>query len=144
METVVNPGSYDYFEHQADMGIEGRGPTPEEAFAQAARALFNLMVDIERVRPLQKVTIRCRAYDQAELLVEWLNGLLAEADVRQMGFGKFQVKFSGQNELQGDAWGEALDPRRHDPKTEVKAATYSMVFVGREGDEHVVRCVVDL
>jgi SHS2 domain-containing protein len=143
---LVALGSYDYFEHQADMGIVGRGPTVEEAFAQAARALFDLMMDIERVRPLRKVSIRCQAHDRDELLVEWLNGLLAEADIRQLGFGKFHVEMLGRNELEGSAWGEPFDSRRHHPKTEVKAATYSMLFVGREGDEveYVARCVVDL
>jgi SHS2 domain-containing protein len=138
------PGRYEYFEHRADMGIEGRGTTMEEAFAQAARALFDLMLDIEQVRPQKKVSIRCRAHDQEELLVEWLNELLSRADIEGMALGRFQVDHAGKNNLEGSAWGEPFDPRRHHPKTEVKAATYSMLFVGQEGDEQVARCVVDL
>jgi SHS2 domain-containing protein len=140
----VVPGRYAYFEHQADMGIEGRGTTMEESFVQAARALFDLMMDVDQVRPREVVIVRCQAHDDEELLVEWLNGLLAEADVRRLGLGKFQVKISKHNELEGSAWGEPFDPQRHHPKTEVKAATYSMVFVGQEGKEYVARCVVDL
>jgi len=138
------PARYDYFEHQADMGIVGRGPTLEEAFAQAARALFDLMMDIERIRPRKKLTLRCQAHDQGELLVEWLNGLLARADLEEMALGRFQVDRLGPDELEGSAWGEPFDARRHHPKTEVKAATYAMLFVGQEDDEQVARCVVDL
>lgn len=137
-------GRYDYFEHQADMGIEGRGSTLAEAFSQAARALFDLMLEIDRVRPLKEISIRCRAHDQDELLVEWLNGLLARADLEEMALGRFQVDRLGPDELEGRAWGEPLDARRHRPKTEVKAATYAMLFVGQEDGEQVARCVVDL
>ena len=138
------PGRYDYFEHQADMGIEGRGPTLEEAFAQAARALFDLMMDIERIRPRKKVPIRCRAHDHEELLVEWLNELLSLADLEGMALGRFQVDRLEPNGLEGSAWGEPFDPGRHHPRTEVKAATYAMLFVGPEDGEQVARCVVDL
>lgn len=138
------PGRYDYFEHRADMGIEGCGSSMEEAFAQAARALFDLMLDIGQVRPQKRVSIRCRAHDREELLVEWLNELLSCADIEGLALGRFQVDRLGKNDLEGSAWGEPFDPRRHHPKTEVKAATYAMLFVGPEGDEQVARCVVDL
>ena len=138
------PGSYDYFEHQADMGIEGRGSTMAEAFAQAARALFSLMIDIDQVRSLEKISLHCQAHDQGELLVEWLNGLLTQADIQRLALGEFQVKLSEENRLEGCAWGEPFDPQRHHPRTEVKAATYAMLFVGQEKGEQVARCVVDL
>jgi len=137
-------GSYSYFEHQADMGIVGRGSTMEEAFSQAARAMFNLMVEVGQVQPRQKVFVQCRGNDQAELFVEWLNHLLSEADIRQMAFARFQVDSLSDSHLAGAAWGEPYDPQRHHPKTEVKAATYAMLLVDQEGDQCVARCVVDL
>jgi len=128
------------------MGIEGRGDTLEEAFAQAATAMFGLMVDVKRVRPRRKVSLVCRGNDRAELFIEWLNGLLAMADIRRMAFSRFQVSSLSGNRLEGSAWGESFDPLRHNPKTEVKAATYSMLTVDDdvEGDQFVARCVVDL
>lgn len=137
-------GSYDYFEHQADMGILGCGATLAEAFAQGARAMFDLMVELDQVQPLQRVAIECQGNDQAELFVEWLNRLLAEADIRRMTFSQFQVNRLTESHLQGLAWGEPLDVDRHGPKTEVKAATYAMLFVGKEREQYVARCVVDL
>jgi SHS2 domain-containing protein len=126
------------------MGIEGRGPTLEEAFVQTARAMFNLMVDVEKVQPLRMVSVECQGNDQAELLVEWLNCLLAEADIRRMAFSRFHVESLLKDRLRGKAWGEDFDARRHHPKTEVKAATYSMLSVGRDDDHYIARCVVDL
>ena len=146
MEVLVDTpsASYTYFEHEADMGIVGRGLTVEEAFSQAARAMFNLMVDVDQVRPRQKVSIQCQGNDLPELFVEWLNRLLSEADIHRMAFGHFRVNSLAGSHLTGAAWGEPLDPQRHHPKTEVKAATYAMLFVGQEEDQYVARCVVDL
>lgn len=137
-------GSYSYFEHKADMGIAGTGPTMEEAFSQAARAMFGLMVEVDQVRPQKQVSVECQANDVAELFVEWLNALLAEADIHRMALARFRVDSLSDSHLVGCAWGEPLDTQRHHPKIEVKAATYAMLFVGPEKGQYVARCVVDL
>ncbi len=36
---------YGYFEHDADIGIIGRGATPEAAFESAAEAVFAIMAE---------------------------------------------------------------------------------------------------
>ena len=141
---ATRSGSYSYFEHQADMGIAGRGSTMKEAFSQAARAMFNLMVDVDQVRSRKKVFVHCQGNDQGELLVEWLNHLLAEADIHGMALATFRVHSLSKTRLSGTACGEPLDRQRHRPKTEVKAATYAMLFVGQERGQYVARCVVDL
>ncbi len=38
-------GESGYFEHGADVGIFGRGASPELAFQQAAKAMFALMTE---------------------------------------------------------------------------------------------------
>jgi SHS2 domain-containing protein len=126
------------------MGIAGRGPTMEEAFSQAARAMFGLMVDMDQVRPRKQVSVECQGNDLAELFVEWLNALLAEADIHRMALARFRVDSLSDSHLAGCAWGEPLDTQRHHPKIEVKAATYAMLFVGSEKGQYVARCVVDL
>jgi SHS2 domain-containing protein len=140
----TSKGCYSYFEHEADMGIAGQGSTIEEAFNQAARAMFNLMVEVDQVRPREQVSVVCQGNDLAELFVEWLNSLLAEADIHRMAFAHFQVDSLSDSHLTGSAWGEPLDVQRHRPKIEVKAATYAQLFVGQEEGQYVARCVVDL
>lgn len=134
--------AYEYFEHQADVGIVGRGRSLEEAFAEAAKAMFNLMVDIEAVRPIKTIEVECQAENEEELFVEWLNALLAEASINRMVFSHFGVQIKG-GKLAGWARGEELDPDRHDVRTEVKGATYSQLKIVKDG-EFVAQCVVDV
>lgn len=134
--------AYEYFEHLADVGIVGRGRSLEEAFAEAARAMFNLMVEIEAVEPVKAIEVECEAENEEELFVEWLNALLAEASIHNMVFSQFDVRIE-KGKLTGLARGEELDPEKHEVRTEVKAATYSQLKIVRDS-EFVAQCVVDV
>jgi SHS2 domain-containing protein len=134
---------FETFEHEADIGIRGFGSTVEEAFENAAAALYSVMVNIDNVEPKEKKVITASAPDQDLLLTEWLNALLALSDIERMVFSKFDVKIDGTT-LTGFAWGEALDRERHEPHVEVKGATYYMLSVKEQDGRYVAQCVVDV
>jgi len=135
--------TFEIFEHKADVGIRGRGKTLEEAFEGAAIAMFSVMVDLKTVQPLETFEIEVSASDEEALFVEWLNELLSLADLNDMVFSEFDVEIS-ENRLKGRAAGEKLDLKRHEPKTEVKAATYSSLLVKNENGSYVAQCIVDV
>jgi SHS2 domain-containing protein len=134
---------YETFEHEADIGIRGFGDTKEEAFCNAARAMYSVMVNIDRIERKEKRTVNASAPDRELLLVEWLNELLALSDIERMVFSKFEVKMQG-TELSGSAWGETLDRQRHEAHVEVKGATYHMLKVVEENGRFIAQCVVDV
>ena len=133
-----------YFDHEADVGIEGFGTTLQEAFEEAALAMFNLIVNVGQVQARDSISVACRGADTEELFIEWLNALLAQADIHDKVFSEFHVQQMNGNQLSGFAKGETLDQDRHQPKLEVKAATYSMLSVDHLDDQWSVRCVVDV
>jgi len=134
---------FETFEHEADIGIRGFGATAEEAFANAAKAMYSVMVDLARVEQKEFRGVNVTAGDREQLLVEWLNGLLAVSDIERMVFSRFEVRIEG-TALAGNAWGERLDRSRHGPKVEVKGATYHQLSVREEQGSVVAQCVVDV
>ncbi|MBS3063153.1 MAG: archease [Candidatus Diapherotrites archaeon] len=140
--------SYELFEHRADIGVRGKGKTCEQAFEECAKAMFSAMVDVERVAPKKKVQFDAHASDLEALLPEFLNNLLYVRDVQGMVFSRFEVKDlrqgPGQWGLKASAWGEKFDPNRHEPKTEVKAATFYQLSVRKTPQGFVAECVVDV
>ena len=139
--------AYEILEHTADAGVRGIGDTLEEAFCEAARGTFSLMVDLERVEPREGVPIEVEADSLEGLLVAFLGELLAKRDIEGLVFSNFQVKIEkgdGGWRLTGVAYGEPLDPACHRPGVEVKAATYFGVKVERQGDRWIAQCVLDL
>jgi tRNA nucleotidyltransferase (CCA-adding enzyme) len=141
---VAEAARFEHFVHGADIGVRGIGPTLADAFAQAARALTAVMVDPDRVAPREAVPIRCSAPDRETLLVDWLNALLFETATRHMLFGRFEVRLEGDR-LEATAWGEPIDPARHEPAVEVKGATMTELSVRPlPGGGWLAQCVVDV
>jgi SHS2 domain-containing protein len=135
--------SYETFEHEADIGIRGVGTSVEEAFQNVAVALYSVMVNVQAVEPREQRIVAVSAPDQELLLVEWLNALLALSDIERMVFSRFEVRMEGTS-LVGTAWGEKLDHVRHEPRVEVKGATYHLLSVKQELGHYVAQCVVDV
>lgn len=135
---------WEHFPHEADVGIRGIGATPAEAFEQAAVAMTAVMTDPARVGERDEVRIEREAEDLDGLLFDWLNALVFEMSVRNMLFSRFEVSIEGLR-LRARAWGEPVDPARHEPAAEIKAATYHALRVTREPDgEWSAQCVVDV
>ncbi len=126
------------------MGVRGWGPTQAAAFEQAAQALTAVVTEPDRVEPREVVRVRCEAPEPELLLVDWLNALILEMATRGMLFGRFEVHIEGDR-LLGHAWGERVDPARHQPRVEVKGATYTELAVFQRPDgSWVAQCIVDV
>ena len=135
---------WEHFEHGADIGVRGIAPTKAGAFEQAALALTAVVVDPQRVRADEAVEVSCEAPDEELLLVDWLNALVYEMATRGLLFGRFEVGLEGTR-LRARAWGERLDPARHEPAVEVKGATYTALSLRQDASgAWVAQCVVDV
>jgi tRNA nucleotidyltransferase (CCA-adding enzyme) len=144
MSDKQKESGWEHFEHEADMGIRGMGPTREQAFEQAAVALTAVITNPAKVSPVEEVGVKCSAPDDELLFVDWLNGLLYEMGTRGVLFSRFEVRIDG-SELTGRAWGEKINVSRHRPVVEVKAATYTELSVRQdEQGAWVAQCVVDV
>jgi tRNA nucleotidyltransferase (CCA-adding enzyme) len=135
---------WEHFEHAADIGVRGYGPTLESAFEQAALALTAVITEPAGVVPRDGIEIGCEAQDDEALLVAWLNALVYEMAVRRMLFGRFRVAIRNHR-LTARAEGEAMSVERHRPAVEIKGATYTALCVRPVGDEGwLAQTVVDV
>lgn len=135
---------WSHFDHSADIGVRGFGPTIETAFEQAAIALTAAVCSPDTIEPSVVVEVECEADGHEAQLVAWLNALIYEMAVRKMLFSKFAVRLDG-NLLYGTAWGEKVDIARHQPSAEPKGATFTALRVARESTGNwTAQCVVDV
>ena len=135
---------WQHFPHMADIGLQGDGATPAEAFEQAALAMTAVIANPATVQPGTAVEIDCAANHPELLLIDWLNAWIYEMATRKMLFSRFEAKLDAAG-LHGIAWGELVDRARHQPAVEVKGATYTELAVWQDADAiwHA-RCVVDV
>src|SRR5574340_616490 len=131
-----------YFEHDADIGVIGRGLTLEQAFEAAAQAVFAIITPVDAVQPQATVSIEFEEADSELALVIWLNLLLGKARELGMVFGRFHLQHQGNKwngEASGEKWNESLERG-----VEVKGATLTMLSVKQAGAIWEARFVVDV
>ena len=139
--------SYKFLEHGGEEGILGEGKTLESAFSEAAKAMFATMVDIKKVKSNKSIKISCESDNKESLFIEFLNELLAQKDILNMVFSKFDINIKENNKmfkLSGKAYGEKFDEEKHKPRVEVKAATYSGLKLWKDGGNYKARCIIDV
>jgi tRNA nucleotidyltransferase (CCA-adding enzyme) len=124
------PARWEHYDHGADIGVRGLGPTKAAAFEQAAMALTAVIAEPETVQERETVHISCEAGDDDLLLAAWLNAIVSQMAVRRMLFRRFHVELQ-PGRLTGLATGERISPERHQPAVEVKGATYTSLRVAR-------------
>jgi tRNA nucleotidyltransferase (CCA-adding enzyme) len=137
---------WEHFDHDADIGVLGCGPSLEAAFEQAALALTAVVTD-EAVAADTSIAITCEAPDAETLFVDWLNALVFEMATRSMLFSRFEIHIEQNHgwHLEAAACGEPVDRGRHGPAVEVKGATYTALSVKRRDDgTWQAGCVLDV
>ena len=123
---------FEVIEHTADVGIAAYGSDLKEAFANAAYALFSLMVDLKQVGDTLYREVEITAENQEDLLVAWLNELIYLFEVESILFKRFSVDELTETRLKSRCYGQAIDLLRHKIKVGVKAATYHMLKVEKD------------
>ncbi len=96
-------------EHTADLSIRVHGQDLPTLFANAARGMFALMTDLERVRPIEQRQVDLEAFDVETLLVAWLSELLWLSEESGLYFNRFQIASLTPTRLNATAWGGPAD-----------------------------------
>lgn len=121
-------GKYEYLYHIADAKFKAYGSTLEEAFENAAIAMFNVMIDTSNIGASELRGIEVKSPDIKGLLVDWLSELLYLFEVDEVIFSEFNIisieKTADGFSLKGKASGEPIDLLRHNFDTQVKAVTF--------------------
>lgn len=134
---------FELIDHAGDIGIVAYGADLKEAFANAAYALFSLMVDLDDVSESLWCEARVTADNREELLAEWLNELIYIFDVDNILLKRFEINKLTDTSLRANCCGEKVDPQRHRIKRGIKAATYHMLQV-EEGNGCRAQVLLDI
>ncbi len=130
---------YELIDHTGDIGIVVRAPTLEALFAEAARAMFEILAEVPAPGPAASVRFEVSSADPAEDL----RAFLAELLYQFMAERRMYTAFSTEPGRVLGAW-ETYDPARHPLRTELKAVTWHQLEAAREGDGWRARVIFDV
>lgn len=126
---------YDLIEHTADVGIKAYGKTLSEAFANAAKGMFDIITDNSEIENIGEYDIELQADNLEQLLVDWLSELLFLNSANNLVFGFFKVELD-ENKLSAKVFGEKFNISKHKAGAEIKAVTYHMLEVKNKKPYH--------
>jgi SHS2 domain-containing protein len=140
---TLAPG-FELFEVTADVGVAARAPTLAETFAEAARGMYAVMVELDGVRERESRTVEVSADDLEHLLERWLLELLFVTESEGLLFSRFDVSIEGERAVRATAHGEPIDRDRHELGAEVKAVTRHQLAVRAVDGGYEARVVFDI
>jgi SHS2 domain-containing protein len=141
-------GKFEFLEHTADVYIRAHGRTMEEAYENAALAMFEVMTDTDKIAQVQEETVEVEAEDQYALLYSWLEALLVKFETENMLYSKFQItnweETAETFKIKAKIWGEKFDTQKHPQQVAVKAVTYHRMVIIRENDRVILEFILDI
>ncbi|MBI2405943.1 archease [Candidatus Microgenomates bacterium] len=118
----------------ADIAFEAFGRTQRQLLENAARALEEAMVDTKTLRNREKEVLNLREGSLSELLFSLLEHLVFLKNAKQLLFKDIKLGVTREGKswvIQGFAYGERIDPKKHKLKVDVKAPTKRLYEVGK-------------
>jgi SHS2 domain-containing protein len=128
----------------ADVAFEAYGKDLNELFANAALAMFEVMINTKQVEPKIERKVKAEGNDLQSLMFNWLNSLLVFVDSENLAFSEFKVKVDEKNfKLEGICKGEEMNREKHETRTHVKACTYHQMEI-KKNKNWKARIILDI
>ena len=141
-------GKFEFLEHTADVFIASHGKTMEEAFENAALAMFEVMTDTEKVSADVEDHVEVEAEDEFALLYSWLEALLVNFETKNLLYSKFKIASIDETpegfRIKASVWGEKFNAEKHVQKVGVKAVTYHRMEILKEFNKVTLEFILDI
>ncbi len=141
-------GKFEFLEHTADTYVRAYGKTMQEAYENAAMAMFETMTDTDKIGQTHYEILEAEAEDQYALLYNWLEALLVKFETEGMLYSKFEIQSWKETaemfKIKAKIWGEKFDPKKHPQKVAVKAVTYHRMVIISEPERVILEFILDI
>lgn len=132
--------------HTADAKFQASGETVEQAYSNAALAMFSLITDTGKVGIKMTRTIEITAQDMESLLYDWLEKLIIMLDSERFLLCRAdveEIKIVPEGcSLRATVFGDT-DMEKYEVHGTIKAVTYNDMKIDKRRDGWQVTVVVD-
>lgn len=118
-----------------DAGIRAFGKDLPELFVNAGIGMFSLITELGSVTEERQMTVTVQSETLEGLFVAWLNELVFHLDAYGFVGKNICVTELTGTRVSATVSGEEFDPRRHERRLLIKAATYHRLLL-QERDGH--------
>ena len=129
-------------EIKSDIMWEAYGKDLKELFANSAEALFSVICKVDKVKAKEVREVSVEGKDLSETLWNWLSALIAEVDVEEMFFSKFEIISVDEKHVKAKIYGSSIQPELGE--TVVKSLTNHRYNVEKNSKGYKATISVDI
>lgn len=127
----------------ADAGIRVRAETLEDLICKSLLATFNEITPIEGVDPKEERIIEANS-ELPFLIADLINMAIFLHESELFVASSCKVLELSADHARVKLLGDRFDPKTHEPRLVIKAATYHDLSVEREGNQWVAEVIFDI
>ncbi len=135
---------YQTIDHTADIGIVVQADTVEALFAEAARALSELIFGQRVFATTETVTLAVKGSDWPDLMINWLRELLYLWNGENKIIGPVTILRIEQFTAEASVPVDNIPCDPHDIFNEIKAVTYHTIAVEKKAAGWQARIIFDI
>lgn len=152
--------NFEALDISGDVGLKAYGKDLKDSFINAAIGMYSLITDLGMVEEHKSIDVSVESDSVEGLLVSWLNELIFHFDAYGLVGQKIEIneftpsltlplRDTGMEEgkiykLKASISGEGFDPKRHESKLLIKAATYHRLEVAKTNDLWEINVIFDV
>ena len=126
----------------SDVLFEAYGKNLKELFENSAIALSSVICDIKKVGGEKSFDVELKGDSTEELMVNWLQEIIALVDTEEMFFSRFNIIKISENHLKANIYGEPISPEK--AGIVVKGVTYYKLKLEKIKDVYKATISLDI
>ena len=124
----------------SDVMFEAYGKTLKELFTNSAEAMFTIIC--KNVEPKKPRLVEVKGNNLEELMIAWLQELIALVDTEEMFFSKFEIIEIDETHVRARCFGEPITPEKGE--TVVKAVLFYKFKLEKTEKGYIARFGCDI
>jgi len=119
---------------QSELAVKVTGDSQADLFANAAFALFDVMLDPDKIEIKDRLPLEVEGADRDDLMVNWMRELLYLYQGSGYLLKEFVIHEVKDNLVKAEVCGEKIDPDRHEIKQEISAVAINQSRMTKTGN----------
>jgi len=141
---MENQKKYRVTTRQSEFAVKVTGGSQADLFANSAFALFDVMLDVEKIEIKERLPLEVEGADRDDLLVNWMRELLYLYQGSGYLLKEFVIGEVKDTSLKAEVCGEKIDPDRHEIKQEIAAVAYHQSRMTKTGNQWTAQLIFEV
>ncbi|MBI2532549.1 MAG: archease [Deltaproteobacteria bacterium] len=141
---MENQKKYRVTTRQSELAVKVMGGSQADLFANSAFALFDVLLDVEKIEIKERLPLEVEGADRDDLLVNWMRELLYLYQGSGYLLKEFVIREVKDTSVKAEVCGEKIDPDRHEIKQEIAAVAYHQSRMTKTGNQWTAQLIFEV